>query len=80
MGDVKAVSLALALLSGYTQPFKARSLLGGFEGYTTVVVRSQKPFLSTGHVASILRESCPDVKEIRLFASKKYLISSKLIL
>ena len=39
-----ALSRALACISGYKDKINQRSMLGSFEGYITVIIRSSIPF------------------------------------
>lgn len=49
------VAAALAVITGHTEPFKARSLLGSVEGYTTVMLKSDREIFSPGYVKGALR-------------------------
>ena len=53
-GDIKALAAALALISGHSQPQKARSLLSSVEGYTTILVISQRPIFSPKFICDVL--------------------------
>jgi len=65
-GEVKALSAALAVLSGYMQPFKTKSLLSSAEGYTTIRVYSARPIFSARYLTSLVQSFTNDVKEIRI--------------
>jgi len=65
-GDLNSLAMALAVATGYSQPFKTRSLLGGFEGFSSVFVKSQKPIYSAKYVSNMLSEYTNEVKEIRM--------------
>jgi len=65
-GEVNALAAALAHISGYTQPFKSRSLLSSTEGFTTIRIKTNRELYSPRHVVNMLAEWTSDVKEIRM--------------
>ena len=52
---VDVVAAALAVITGYTEPFKSRSLLGSAEGYTSLLLKSDREIFSPGYVKGALR-------------------------
>jgi len=67
-GEVKALALALAQITGYTSPVSEKSLLGGLPGYTTVRIFTKATIRSPGYVINMLRPYTESVKEIRTIA------------
>lgn len=53
-GPEKALSLALALVTGYTQPFEVKSLLTSTQGYTTLQVNFLKEGFTINHPRGLL--------------------------
>ena len=49
MDPTEALARALACVSGYKDKLKSRSLMGGFEGYVTYVLRSSIAFKAFGY-------------------------------
>lgn len=68
---VKVLAKALALITGYTQPLKKRSLLCSLEEFTTILVRAPRPIQSPRYLLSILSDfiEVSQVKMIRLCAN-----------
>lgn len=44
MDVMEALARALATISGYKEKLNQRSMLGSFEGYLTIIIRSSVPF------------------------------------
>jgi ATP-dependent RNA helicase DDX21 len=65
-GEVRALALALAQLTGYTTPVMEKSLLGALPGYTTLRLFSKAPIRSVGFILSMARPYTDSVKEIKL--------------
>jgi len=53
-GAKVALAQAMALICGYTQPFKSRSLLSSMEGATTVHIKQSHPLRSPMQVIDIV--------------------------
>ena len=75
-GAVKAVSLALAYISGTTQKLKKRSLLTGQEHFVTFDMQTNEEFRGISYVWGILRrimaQSIVDsIKGMRMYNNKK---------
>lgn len=68
-GDVKALALALAQITGYTQPVMEKSLLAGLPGYTTVRYNTQTPIRSVGYIFSMLKPFTDSVYQVKLVSS-----------
>ena len=49
MDPTEALARALACVSGYKDKLKSRSLMGGFEGYVTYVLRCSTGFRAFGY-------------------------------
>lgn len=58
-GALNAVSTALAYLSGAAQSFKKRSLITGEEGYVTMQLITDSPFMNGQYIHDILRRIIP---------------------
>ena len=55
-GDIDAICRALALVSGYTEKIKQRSLLMAKEGYVTIVIKTFSPSYELWHFKDLLSE------------------------
>ena len=53
MDPTEALARALACVSGYKDKLKSRSLMGGFEGYVTYVLRCSTAFKAFGYYLNI---------------------------
>eukprot|EP01080_Neovahlkampfia_damariscottae_P009467 gene9467-1673_t len=73
-GAEKAVSLALAKICGYTQPFVSKSLLSSKEGYSTLFVKSKgttfkyPKFVLDCLSGYITQQEAAKILEIKLFS------------
>lgn len=56
-GAVKALSKALAFISGNTKKISQRSILCSIEGYITYLVRCPVEYQSPGYIFSFLRKN-----------------------
>ncbi len=54
-GSVKALSKALAFISGNTKKISQRSILCASEGYITYLVKTPEEFQSNGYIFRFLR-------------------------
>uniref|UniRef100_A0A7S3K9M8 RNA helicase n=1 Tax=Euplotes crassus TaxID=5936 RepID=A0A7S3K9M8_EUPCR len=75
-GAMKAVSLALAYISGTTEKLKKRSLLTGQENFVTYTVQTTMEFKGVSYVWSILRRLLPQdivdgIRGMRIYNDKK---------
>lgn len=75
-GALKAVSLALAYISGTTKTIKKRSLLTGEEHYITFDLQTNEEFRGISYVWGILRRLLPQnivdvIRGMRMYNSKK---------
>jgi hypothetical protein len=73
---VEALSRALALISGYKQELKQRSLLCGFEGWITLKIESAVEFRNSGFIWTFLKKNLGQnvidrIKGMRMFENKK---------
>lgn len=75
-GALKAVSLALAYISGTTEKIKKRSLLTGQEHFVTYDLKTDEEFRGISYVWGILRRLLPQnitdaIKGMRMYNDKK---------
>lgn len=74
-----ALQRALAIISGYTDEFKQRSILGSLENHLTYTIEGQREIRSKGYIWNILRdyyseEIINDIKGMRMLESSKGVI------
>lgn len=72
----EALARALALISGYKQDLKQRSLLCGFEGWITLKIESTIEFRNSGFIWSFLKKNLGQdvidrIKGMRVFKNRK---------
>lgn len=72
----EALARALAIISGYTQEIKNRSLLGGAEGCVTFLLETQQEIDKTGVYWGILKKYCDagiidSIKSLQILENKK---------
>lgn len=75
-GALKAVSLALAYISGTTEKIKERSLLTGQEHFVTYDLQTEEEFRGVSYIWGILRRLLPQnitdaIKGMRMYNDKK---------
>lgn len=75
-GALKAVSMALAYISGTTEKIKKRSLLTGQEHFVTYDLKTTEEFRGVSYVWGIIRRLLPQnindsIKGMRMYSDKK---------